>query len=105
MGLHRESSYMKLSNPAAARRLMWFIFGADKLQAAAFGRPIFISSQSINLRPLELGDFESPDVKAEIFIQFTSLNKILEKIVEFQDRKAEASHDQVRTIHSTGLGS
>jgi hypothetical protein len=26
MGLHRESSYMKLSNPAAARRLMWFIF-------------------------------------------------------------------------------
>ncbi|KAJ5414669.1 hypothetical protein N7509_001296 [Penicillium cosmopolitanum] len=87
MGLHRESSYLKLSNPGAARRLVWFIFCADKLQAAAFGRPIFISSQSINLRPLELEDFESPDAKAETFIQFTNLNKLLEKIVEFQDRR------------------
>jgi hypothetical protein len=26
MGLHRESSYLKLSNPGAARRLVWFIF-------------------------------------------------------------------------------
>ena len=26
MGLHRESSYSKLSNPGAARRIMWFLF-------------------------------------------------------------------------------
>lgn len=26
MGLHRESSYSKLSNPGAARRIIWFLF-------------------------------------------------------------------------------
>lgn len=113
IGLHRQSSYSKLSNPGAARRIMWFLFvssivisvgysnfsqSADKLQAAAFGRPIFLASQGIDLLPLEHEDFESADTKAEIFIQFTKLNMLLERIVECQDRKAEISHEQVRAI-------
>lgn len=52
------------------------------------------------MRPLEIEDFENEDAKAETFIQFTQLNKLLEKIVEFQDRKAEAPHEQVRTAYS-----
>ena len=69
----------------------------DKVQAAAFGRPSIVGSQSLGLRPLELGDFESVDTIAEIYIEYTKLNMILEKIVEFQDRKAEISVEQVRT--------
>ncbi|RMJ26354.1 putative transcription factor [Aspergillus sp. HF37] len=98
MGLHRESSYSKLSNPGATRRIMWFLFVVDKLQAAAFGRPAFLMSQSMDLRPLGLGDFESADTTAEVFIEYTRLNAFLEKIVEFQDRKAEISLEQFRLV-------
>lgn len=113
MGLHRESSCSKTCSPGAARRIMWFLFvsfdssavlhsnictqGADKLQAAAFGRPAMLASHSLDLRPLGLGDFESTDVAAEVFIEHTKLNVFLERIVEFQDRKSEISPQQVRT--------
>lgn len=69
----------------------------DKLQAAAFGRPTILLSQSLDLRPLELGDFESVDSAAELFIEYTKLNVVLENIVEFQDRKTEIPLGQVRT--------
>ncbi|KAL4888501.1 fungal-specific transcription factor domain-containing protein [Aspergillus ambiguus] len=101
MGLHRESSYAKLSNPGAARRIIWFLFVADKLQAAAFGRPAFLLSQNMDLCPLGLEDFGSADTAAEIFIEYTKLNMLLERIVEFQDRKEEISREQVSCILSS----
>lgn len=120
MGLHRESSYSKLSNPGAARRIIWFLFVslgsssaivcsndcvqvADKLQAAAFGRPACLVSKSMDLSPLGLGDFESADTAAEVFIEYAKLNMLLERIVEFQDRKAEITPEQVRTALKTSI--
>lgn len=76
---------------------------ADKLQAAAFGRPAFLMSQSMDLSPPELEDFESADTAAEVFIEYTKLNMLLERIVEFQDRRAEISPEQVRTALYTSI--
>ena len=120
MGLHRESSYSKLFNPGAARRITWFLFVsvssksaaacsnacvqvADKLQAAAFGRPAFLMSRSMDLSPPGLEDFESVDTAAGVFIEYTKLNMLLERIVEFQDRKAEISPERVRTALYTSI--
>jgi hypothetical protein len=58
-------------------------------------------SKCMDLRPLELGDFESADVTAEVFIEYTRLNVFLESLVEFQDRRAEISLEQVRTTLTT----
>ena len=55
----------------------------------------------MDLSPLALEDFESADTTGEVFVEYTKLNMILEKIVEFQDRKAEISLEQVRTVSIT----
>ena len=55
----------------------------------------------MDLHPLGLGDFESADMTVEVFIEYMRLNMFLEKIVEFQDQKAEISLEQVRTTLTT----
>lgn len=67
------------------------------MKAAAFGRPAFLLSQNMDLCPLGLKDFEAADTSAEIFIEYTKLNMVLERIVEFQYRNAEISPEKVRT--------
>lgn len=52
----------------------------------------------MNVDALHLDDFETPDTSAEIFIEYTNLNFLLERIIEFQDRKSEASEEQVRDL-------
>jgi hypothetical protein len=52
----------------------------------------------MDLCPLGLEDFETANTTAEVSIEYTKLNMLLERVVEFQDRKAEISLEQVRTI-------
>lgn len=51
----------------------------------------------MDLRPLHLEDFEAADTSAEIFIESTKLNMVLERIIEFQDRNAGMFPEKVRT--------
>lgn len=44
MGLHRESSYLRLSNPGASRRLVWFIFVSYTIKT------LNLSNQSLSAR-------------------------------------------------------
>ncbi|KAJ5793187.1 uncharacterized protein N7503_009165 [Penicillium pulvis] len=95
MGLHRESTYSNLTNPGSARRMMWFLFVEDKAQSACFGRPSVIRTAEMDLRPLQLDDFESQNLQAEIFIEYVKLNMIMGHIVDRHGRQSESHQEQV----------
>lgn len=66
----------------------------DKLLAAAFGRPASINAPVFNVRPLELGDFESSDNyalnrKSVLFIEYAKLASILSRLLDLQTLSPE----------------
>ncbi|KAJ5761064.1 hypothetical protein N7520_008220 [Penicillium odoratum] len=98
MGLHRESTYSKLTNPGNARRMMWFLFAQDKLLSACFGRPSFIRTAELDLRPLQLQDFERQDIQAEIFIEYVKLGMITGHMVDCHGREGQPQYGEVTAI-------
>ena len=58
MGLHKESTYTKRSDPGAARRIAWFLYAQDKLHAACFGRPQMLRHDEFDRSPPATDDFE-----------------------------------------------
>ncbi|KAK5046779.1 hypothetical protein LTR84_007132 [Exophiala bonariae] len=82
MGLHKESTYLKHSQPGRLRRLWWILMNADRLQAACFGRPLAVRYSDCDTRLPNVADFENPDSASSVFIQYAGLTSIWGEIAD-----------------------
>lgn len=95
MGLHKEATYDKRSDPGTARRVAWFLYAQDKLHAACFGRPQMMRDDDFDLALPTASDFEpSESGKARLFTSYTELAAILGRISVLQNKELpQASQD------------
>ena len=101
MGLHRESTYSQRSTPGCARRIAWYLYAHDKLQAACFGRPQMIKSQDFDLHPPRVTDFEDSQMdQARLFILYAKLTTILEKMLPLHHRGVSTGPDEALSVLS-----
>lgn len=100
MGLHKESTYAKRSDPGAARRVAWFLYAHDKLHATCFGRPQMLRDDDFDLLPPTSADFEENEVgQAQPFIWYTELASIIGKISLIQNKqRPQASQEVLSTL-------
>lgn len=49
----------------------------------------------MDLRPLQLDDFEHQNIQAQVFIEFVKLNMIMGQIVDRQGPQSESQQEEV----------
>ncbi|KFY28806.1 hypothetical protein V491_00275 [Pseudogymnoascus sp. VKM F-3775] len=99
MGLHRESTHLQRSTPSCARRIAWYLYAQDKMQAACFGRPQMLRTQDFDLRPLSLTDFSScENDQARSFILWTELAKIYARMLSAKDAEFSIASEEVLCV-------
>ncbi len=99
MGLHKESTYAKRSDPSTARRVAWFLFAQDKLHAACFGRPQMMRDDDFDLAPPTGADFEQTETgQVRLFISYTQLASILGRISLLHSRELPQASQDVLSI-------
>jgi hypothetical protein len=99
MGLHRESTHFQRSTPSCARRIAWYLYAQDKMQAACFGRPQMLRTQEFNLRPLSLADFSGcENDQAHSFILWTELAKIYGRMLSAKDAEFSSASEEVLCV-------
>lgn len=99
MGLHKESTYTKRSDPGAARRIAWFLYAQDKLHAACFGRPQMLRHDEFDLSPPATDDFEPAESsQAGLFVSYTDLASILGRISLLQNKELPQASQEVLSV-------
>ena len=98
MGLHRPPT-KQVSNPGLRNRIWWTMVVRDNLTASAHGRPRIIQPVDCTCLPPSVQDFGSPqDIRAEIFINYVAITRILGDLCQFMTRHGEASPEDKENI-------
>ena len=98
MGLHRASTKQVLDS-GLRNRIWWTIVVRDNLTASAHGRPRVIQSEDCTVQFPTTSDFSSQqDIRAEIFIYYIAILRILGDLCQLITRSGEASFEDKQGI-------
>ncbi|OQE22407.1 hypothetical protein PENSTE_c010G05638 [Penicillium steckii] len=92
--LHEEETYCLLEHPGRVRRMWWYLFNSDTLQMACSGRPGMFPLLETRARFPIPSDFDTQDTGAWAFCEFTSLCRLLRKVLEL-GKVDKSSPDEV----------
>ncbi|OQV03093.1 Fungal specific transcription factor domain-containing protein [Cladophialophora immunda] len=99
MGLHRESTHSRLSNPSCSRRIAWYVYSMDKMLSSCFGRPPMLRTDEFDVQPLTVADFDpTTHDQARCFIIYTELAQISAKMLDLQRRETTSATAEVLSV-------
>lgn len=98
MGLHRPPT-REVPNPGLRSRIWWTMVVRDNITASAHGRPRIIQPEDCTSALPNLQDFGTQqDIRAEIFIHYVSIMRILGNLCQRMTRHGEASSEDKEAI-------
>ncbi|KAH8650557.1 fungal-specific transcription factor domain-containing protein [Tricladium varicosporioides] len=101
-GFHRESTYIhRISENSGTRKLWWYLFCNDTLQAACYGRPAMIRQQDFDVCLPTLEDNNIATTAAQFSIQLPRLLLNLSNIQSLNIKTPHATADRLESISSS----
>ncbi|KAH7110928.1 fungal-specific transcription factor domain-containing protein [Dactylonectria macrodidyma] len=93
VGLHREpDASIQPHEQSLRRRTWWTLFARERLTALSQGRPCIINPEDCDVKEPMLADFPNPlDIRAEVFIHWVRLCRIMGHLSDYVTRPRQAS--------------
>ncbi|KAL0935783.1 uncharacterized protein CTRU02_210374 [Colletotrichum truncatum] len=106
MGVHKDAT--TCTDPAATigcrRRIFWYLIQADNMSTVCWGRPSALPLSECNVQPINLNDFEMPNLQATVFVYMQRLESITRNLAQLHMRQAVAPAEDISVISEALAG-